>query len=181
MARNPKPAPSKKGHVGAKAERRQASKPKATARAKTQKQAPAAPLKSSEGIKTDKPKRKFGAPTKYDPAYCDLAIELGEQGKSAEVIACHIGVIYQTMVNWSVVHPDFLVALELAKQLEMRWWEDKCQENLMTTGFAVTAWGRNMSARFPKKWREKTQVDHGISNELAALLGEIDGNSSTLV
>lgn len=139
--------------------------------------------KCAEGIEPAEVREKHagGRPTKYDPSYCDLAIELGKQGKSTEVIACHIGVVHQTLLNWSNEHPEFLEAITLAKQHELLWWENAGQQYLTTTGFSASAWSRSMAARFPAKWREKTQVDHGISDGLAALLRDLDGNSASLV
>ena len=42
-------------------------------------------------------------------------------------------------------------------------------------------WSRSMAARFPKDWREKSQVDHGVSGELQKFLDEIDGDSASLI
>ncbi len=173
MSRKPRSeAGAKALHPKGTAKRSKATKPKATAKPKTKVKA------TAEGAE---PKVKTGRPTKYDPAYCDQVVEWGKQGKSGEWIACEIGVIYETMLNWSKEHPAFFEALTLAKQYELRWWEDAGQQHLTTTGFSAAGWSRSMAARFPKKWREKTQVDHGLSNELAALLGEIDGDGAALV
>src|SRR3972149_3693751 len=138
-------------------------------------------LACSDGIAVTASKHAGGRPTKYDPAYCDLAVDLGRAGKSGEGIACHIGVVYPAVLNWQKEHPEFLEAMTLAKQLELLWWGNAGQEHLTTTGFSASAWSRSMAARFPNKWREKTQVDHGVSNELAALLGDLDGHGASIV
>lgn len=196
MPRKPKPLPQREHGAAkspvkspAKAKSKPPSTGKANGKAKRatkQKPAPAVILAASEGIggetvTGDVPKHPGGRPTKYDPAYCDLAIELGKQGKSTEVIACHIGVVHQTVLNWSNAHPEFLEAITLAKQYELLWWENAGQENLTTTGFSASAWSRSMAARFPSKWREKTQVDHGISSDFAAFLSQIDGHGASLI
>ena len=64
-------------------------------------------------------------PTKYDPSYCDKAIEWGKAGKSRTWIAAELDVIRETMYEWAKVHPEFSDALARAKLFEQRWWEDK--------------------------------------------------------
>jgi hypothetical protein len=86
-----------------------------------------------------------------------------------------------TLDNWAASNPEFLDALTLAKEHEQAYWEDLGHKHMTTTGFAQNCWGRNMAARFPKDWRESKQVDHGVTNELAALLGAIDGNGASLL
>ncbi len=167
------------------AKRTGAKAPKATAKGSKKKPAPTVILKASDGIGaetvSETPKHAGGRPTKYDPAYCVLAIDSGKLGKSTEWIACEIGVHVDTVYEWAKVHKEFSEAITLAKQLELQWWEDAGQREMTNTGFSASAWSRSMAARFPKKWREKTQVDHGVTDQLAALFGEIDGNSSSLV
>jgi len=181
----PRKTQSAKAAYSGGAKPKTARKPKAPAKAARKpasaKKAKPVTLACSDGIAVTASKHAGGRPTKYDPAYCDLAVDLGRAGKSGEVIACHIGVIYQTVLNWQKEHPEFLEAMTLAKQLELLWWENAGQEHLTTTGFSASAWSRSMAARFPNKWREKTQVDHGVSNELAALLGDLDGHGASIV
>ena len=180
----PRKAQSAKGAysgAGAKKPRKAKEAPKSARKPAGGKKARPVTLACSDGIAVTASKHAGGRPTKYDPSYCELAIELGRQGKSGEVIACQIGVIYETMTEWAKIHPEFSAALTLAKQLELQWWENAGQEYMLHTGFSASAWSRSMAARFPKKWREKTQVDHGVSNELAALLGDLDGHGASIV
>ena len=79
---------------------------------------------------TEEVKRPVGRPSLYDPALCDQVIELGSQGKSIEQIAAQIGVGTKTMYNWRDEFPEFLRALEMAKELELDWWENIAQ-NMM--------------------------------------------------
>jgi hypothetical protein len=202
MARNPKPVAGEKSpYPKATAKRSNASKAKKPAKA-TQKAAggskPKKATKTSEAKRTAKrvlkacegmeaviseikPKNKLGRPTKYDPAFCDFAIELGKQGKSREVIATMIGVTYETLRVWERENPIFSAAITLAKQYELVWWENAGQEYLTTTGFSASAWSRSMAARFPAKWREKSQVDHGITDQFATFLTQIDGDGASLI
>lgn len=173
---------AKPAYSGAKAKK--TAKPKKDAPKTARKPAGAKKAKPrtqacSDGI--EQPKAKMGRPTKYDPAYCEMVVEWGRQGKSREWIGATLMVLPETMTEWAKAHPDFSDAITLAKHLELKWWEDAGQDNMTATGFSASAWSRSMAARFPTKWREKTQVDHGISDGLAALLGDLDGNSASLV
>lgn len=111
---------------------------------------------------TDTPK-KIGRPSKYDPALCDKVIELGRQGKSVEQISSDLGWHYKTLLYWAETHPEFLEAMELAKQYEMAYWEELATKHIvedprgpkLNTGL----WSRSMAARFPKKYRENSKIE----------------------
>lgn len=103
-----------------------------------------------------------GQPTKYDPAYCAVIIELGRQGKSVTQMACQLDVVKQTMFNWAADHPEFLDAMTKAKQLSQAWWEDVGQNNIVSMPGAVlnaSVYSRSMAARFPDDWRENKGVE----------------------
>jgi transposase-like protein len=108
-------------------------------------------------------KRPVGRPSLYDPAYIDQVIELGKIGKSTEAIAAILGVGTKTLYNWRDEHPDFLHALELAKEYELQWWEDIAQahmiENKESDKINASIWSRSMAARFPKKYRESVKQE----------------------
>jgi hypothetical protein len=185
MAR-PKKDAAKPPRKTAKASRkpREGNKAKTGKRTQKPKPAPSVLLKTSEGlaapIASEPNTKAIGRPSAYKPEYDDQVINWGEQGKSREWIAAKLRVHIDTLHEWMKVHPSFSEAITLAKQLELMWWEDAGQTNLTESGFSASAWSRSMAARFPTKWREKTQVDHGLSNELATLLGQLDGNGASL-
>jgi len=108
-------------------------------------------------------KRSVGRPSLYDPAYIDQVIELGKIGKSTEAIAATLGVGTKTLYNWRDEHPEFLHALELAKEYELQWWEDIAQahmiENKESDKINASIWSRSMAARFPKKYRESVKQE----------------------
>jgi len=107
--------------------------------------------------------RPRGRPSLYDPAYIDQVIELGKIGKSTEAIAAILGVGTKTLYNWRDEHPDFLHAMELAKEHELLWWEDIAQahmiENKESDKINASIWSRSMAARFPKKYRESVKQE----------------------
>jgi transposase len=108
-------------------------------------------------------KRPVGRPSQYDPVYCERVIELGKLGKSVEQIAAQIGVGTKTMYNWKDEHPEFLHAMDIAKELELDWWENIAQnmmiENKEGDRLNASIWSRSMAARFPKKYRESTKTE----------------------
>jgi transposase len=108
-------------------------------------------------------KRPVGRPSLYDPAYCEMVIELGKIGKSVEQIAANIGVGTKTLYNWRDEYAEFLHALDLAKDFEQAWWEEQAQaymvENKESDRLNASLWSRSMAARFPKKYRESTKTE----------------------
>ena len=112
-------------------------------------------------------------PTSYKPEFCDTAIEAGRAGKSRAWIATEIGVTRQTLHNWEADFPEFLDAMDRARDLAQRWWEDAGQEGLTADKFSAPTWSRSMAARFPDDWRERHEVNntHAFSQEAAEWLG----------
>ena len=108
-------------------------------------------------------KRPVGRPSLYDPAYCEQVIELGKLGKSVEQIASRLGISLRVMYDWRDTHPEFLHALEEAKQHELAWWEDQADCYMVETKdgprLNASIWSRSMAARFPKKYRESLKQE----------------------
>jgi hypothetical protein len=170
-ARKPKDAP------------RTAGKPTGGRRAKPQDNAAPEGFYKPEGSEEAEAilKRYAGRPTKYDPAYCHMVILWGRLGKSRTWMAGEMMVVRQTLDNWANEHPDFAEALAIAKQLEQQHWEDLGSDNIRAVGFQGSVWRQNMSSRFAKEWRETKDINHGVTDALAELLGEIDGHGAALV
>jgi hypothetical protein len=108
-------------------------------------------------------KRPVGRPSLYKPEYCEEVIALGKIGKSTEAIGAILGVGTKTLYNWRDENPEFLHALELAKEFELQWWEDIAQthmiENKESDKINASIWSRSMAARFPKKYREQVKQE----------------------
>lgn len=106
-----------------------------------------------------------GCPSSYDPAFCDRIIELGEQGASVAEMAYELGVVKQTLFNWSERHGEFLDAFTRAKLASQVWWERKGRSGIekSSSEFQGNLWSRNMAARFPEDWREKKELEHSGS------------------
>lgn len=108
-------------------------------------------------------KRGPGQPTKYDPAYCDQAIEFGRLGYSREMIAAEFKVSWNTLLNWMDAHEEFLEAMEQAKMLEMVYFEKTALAHMVEqpqgAKLNTSLWSRSMAARFPNKYRENSKVE----------------------
>jgi len=104
-----------------------------------------------------------GRPSKYDPVFCERVIQLGKLGKSIEQIACELDVGTKTIYNWRDEHPEFLRALDMAREFEQNWWETIAQTHMIEEKDAAklnaSIWSRSMAARFPKKYRESTKQE----------------------
>ena len=109
------------------------------------------------------PKRGPGQPSKYDPSYCQIAIECGKKGLSREAISSKLGVTWKTLINWADTHEDFLLALDEAKKEEMLFFEQMALDHMIegpgTNRLNTALWGRSMAARFPHKYRENSKLE----------------------
>ena len=123
--------------------------------------------------KTPSPKgngKFLGRPTKYDPKYCDLVIELGKQGKSRAQMFAETGVPYSTFQAWEHGQPEFQAAMKEARALALAYWEDLAHNHMQEAPGGVRLntglWSRSMAARFPVEYRDNAKVE---------LVGKDDG------
>ena len=135
-------------------------------------------------MSNDTPK-KIGRPSKYDPALCDKVVELGRQGKSVEQISSALGFHYKTLLYWAETHPEFLEAMELAKQYELAYWEDLGSQYIVeapqSAKLNTGLWSRSMAARFPAKYRENSKVEVTGKNDKPIQVDVLHDFSQSLV
>ena len=116
-----------------------------------------------------------GRPTLFDPSYCEKVVELGALGKSLEQISSNLGVSCRVLYDWRDKYPEFLRALEQAKEAEQTWWEDQAQAYMLEHKDAAklnaSIWSRSMAARFPKKYRESVKQEITGENGAPLLTG----------
>ena len=101
---------------------------------------------------------RIGRPSKYDPSFCDLVLELGAQGKSKAQMAAAIGVDRETLDNWKKAHPEFSRAVKAALDLSLAWWEDVGQHNLTRMGFNNPAFIFQVCNRFKNDYQQRVTV-----------------------
>ena len=134
---------------------------------------------------SDDTPKKIGRPSKYDPALCNKVVELGRQGKSVEQISSALGFHYKTLLYWAETHPEFLEAMELAKQYELAYWEDLGSQYIVeapqSAKLNTGLWSRSMAARFPAKYRENSKVEVTGKNDKPIQVDVLHDFSQSLV
>ncbi|EEE44056.2 hypothetical protein [Roseibium alexandrii] len=100
----------------------------------------------------------WGGISKYDPEFCELAVELGREGKSLSQIAVACGICRKTMENWRREHADFAEALSFAVTCAQAHWEELGRDNIDNKSFSVPMWAKSMSARFKDDYTERREL-----------------------
>lgn len=105
---------------------------------------------------------RTGRPSTYKPEYCQVAIELGKEGKTITAIANKIGVSRETLYSWMDYNPDFSDAIKLARQHAQEWWEEtgQGQSRGRFEGSNATAMIFMMKNQFPDDYRDRREIDH---------------------
>lgn len=102
-----------------------------------------------------------GRPTKYKPEFCDVVIEVGEEGETLVGMAEACDVDRATLNNWMEEHPEFFSAVKRGLQKSQAWWERQGRLATFgaTPGFNPTSYIFNMKNRFKDDWRDKVESD----------------------
>jgi len=133
---------------------------------------------------------KMGRPAKFNEKIRDVILRLLKEGKTEAQIAEVIGVCPRTLQNWQGKHPDLLHAVRESKQSadelleaslyrraagyshpavkimvskELGVIREEFIQHYPPDTQALMFWLRN---RQPKKWREKTEGDVTVHNNL---------------
>lgn len=112
-------------------------------------------------------------PTDYREEFCGRVIELGRKGKSKAQIAAALDVSRQTLDAWTKAHPEFLDAINAARDLAQAWWEDQGQTGLYAERFNATAFIFQMKNRFRDDYADATAVKH------SGAIGTFDASKHT--
>ena len=138
--------------------------------------------------KSKKPRKKMGRPTKYKPEYCQEIIEYFdiehfedklvskvtgkndyEKEEYKEVanplrfltqFARKIGVATKQLYEWEKVHPEFRKALTRARELQQEMLVSNAMKGLYQAHFTI------FSAKNMIGWKDKTEVEHGATDDL---------------
>jgi len=100
-----------------------------------------------------------GRPSKYDPKFCDQAIEYMKDGYSVTALAGHIGVARSTIFKWAEENEEFSDALKTAQALAAKFWEDRLRHVAMTGEGNATAAIFGVKNRSREEWRDKTETE----------------------
>lgn len=99
-----------------------------------------------------------GRPSKYDPAFCDMARESMRNGFSKTATAGSLGVCKATFDNWCAEYPEFLGAVKDGEALRTL----KLETDLLSSPDGPTVTSRIFALKnaAPDEWRDKQQVEH---------------------
>lgn len=107
-----------------------------------------------------KPKYIFGRPTKYNPAFCQFAVDHLALGFSRKSLAGNLAISLSTLQDWITKHEDFAIAVKIGQSLSADWWEAKLRDitngeigNASTCIFGV-------KNRSQEEWQDKHEVNN---------------------
>lgn len=111
-----------------------------------------------------------GRPTNYKPEYCQLLIDHMASGLSYISFAAVADCWEQTLYDWEAAHPEFMEAKKIGMVRNRLFWEklgvtyithtDSKFES--TPKLNSTVYIFNMKNRFPKEWRDRTEVKNEV-------------------
>ena len=104
-----------------------------------------------------------GRPSKYDPAFCQVAEDTLAQGYSEAVLAGDLGVCLDTITEWKKVHEAFSASIKRGRAKGARIWEDRLKNLAEKNEGNATGVIFGLKNRFPDAWRDKTETEHSGS------------------
>ena len=116
--------------------------------------APAAVVKAKAVPKAFQ-KAKEGRPSKYQPRFCDIVVQVGQRGGSMVAMAEACDVLRATLYDWADQYPEFSAALGRAKQAEQMFWENMGIKGIHADRFNAMVWKTSMQARFREDYTER--------------------------
>jgi transposase len=111
-----------------------------------------------------------GRPTDYKPEYCSQLEEHMASGLSYESFAGTVRVSKQTLYDWEAKYSGFLDAKRIGFELNRLWWEKLGTAHITHTDSKFESTPKlnspvyifNMKNRFPKEWRDRTEVKQEV-------------------
>lgn len=117
----------------------------------------------------------FGRPTKYRPEFCQMLVDHMAQGGSFEGFAGTIRVSSEVLYDWIEKQPDFLQAKKDGFAASRKFWEDTMADQARgKINGSSTALIFALKNRFPKDYRDRTEVKH------QAYIGDIEDDPERL-
>lgn len=112
-------------------------------------------------------------PSKYDPAFCDVAEATLAQGYSEAVLAGELGVCIDTITEWKKVHPEFSASVKVGRAKGARVWEDRLKALAEKNEGNATGIIFGLKNRLPDAWKDKTETE--LSGEVGVRKIELVG------
>ena len=75
-----------------------------------------------------------GRPTKYDPKFCRVILDMAKQGKSVVQMSAHLEIARSTFYEWIKNEPEFSDTFDIAKEIMESFWEDVLDRELLGLG-----------------------------------------------
>ena len=142
---------------------------------------------------TDTPAPQRGRPTAYKKEYVAQAEKLCALGATDREIAAFFGVTEATVNRWKIAHPDFCASIKVGKDaadervvqslyrkaIGYSFDSEKIFQNagevvraptiehVPPSDTAAIFWLKN---RRKQDWRDKSEVELGVTNELASII-----------
>jgi transposase len=98
-------------------------------------------------------------PTKYDPAFCEQAIEFMSEGYSTKAFAGSIGVSYSTVKLWMDQYPEFSASVKTGQAAASVWWERTLMQVASTGDGNASAAIFGVKNRSQEEWKDKQDLD----------------------
>ena len=104
--------------------------------------------------------KKSGRPNKYQPAMCEVIVELGLKGKSKAQMASHLNIARSTFDRWLEEHQEFREAWELADTHAQAFWESIGADGVGKGHlFNHNAWSLQIRNRFSHSYKESRELE----------------------
>lgn len=118
------------------------------------------------------PKRRPGAPSKYEPRFCQTVIDDALLGHSLTGTAALLGIDRSTLNEWASEFPEFSKAIARAKAVRARGYEGELIDMRRNGGdaarFAAVKLGLTNTAN--DEWRERFEAKVDVNLTLADLI-----------
>jgi transposase len=120
-----------------------------------------------------------GRPTDYTPTLGAEILTLMAEGLSLAAAAADLGIHRQRVYDWEAKHPEFADTIKLARAKRQLFLERRLLSSTAAPIVTSTIFALKNAA--PDDWRDKSDVEHGVTNDLAELLARIDGRTRTII
>lgn len=103
--------------------------------------------------------------SKYDPAMCQVMIDMGKQGASQKMIWSQLGISKSTADAYKKKYPEFAEALDLALVHSQSYWESMLLANLDNKNFNSRLAEIALRGQFQQDYRDRMDIKQDIKQE----------------